>query len=140
MDGTKAARIRTCRACAYRVTRHPDFAGPHGYSTFCRYLAPDEIELHDTYYEGAETNCPAGYWKGLAAVDLEAEEATRAAEALERQRGDVGPVLAALVQGMDETEQVNRLLVAVEAGLIEPEIANEIVEAAIEPRAAKTAL
>lgn len=67
MNGRKKARIERCGRCRQRFTRHEKHAGPHGYSRFCG--AEDRpIELHDSYMEGPDSNCPLGYWADLEPV------------------------------------------------------------------------
>jgi len=136
MTGEKLARIRACHRCRYRITQHPDFAGPEGYSEFCTYpwfqaagVVPDRRgwrELSDTFMEGPQENCPAGYWAGLEPVDLEAERSKMHRRRLDAQRTRFKPLVAERLRGRPQEHVDDVLETLCALGALEPEIAVEI--------------
>ena len=126
MDGLKLARIRRCRACGeWRAA--PTWRWPH-----CVAAKP-EAEIDNAFTGGPESNCPRGTWQGLTPVDLAAEAAARSAARLARERALLGPVIAALVDGLDDEERIRRLGIAVVARLISPDLADAILARDIAP-------
>ncbi len=122
MDGTKMARIRRCHQCPHRSTRHADVRQwPH-----CD-CGGGDVELSDELLEGPDANCPAGYWLGLAPVDLEAERMAQEEEALEGNRQLYKPILqAAMPYIAAEADKESFLVDAVAAGSVDHVVAQEV--------------
>lgn len=53
---------------------------------------------------GPDSNCPCGFWAGLAPVDLEADAADQRERALDAQRRRLKPILSAALKHMPGTE------------------------------------
>jgi hypothetical protein len=128
MDGVKLARIRTCQSC--RFWRNAPASVWHWPKCWHASLGvpPD---LDNARLEGPDVNCPAGYWIGLPPIDLEAERQAAHAGRVEQERKSLGPVLAALLDGLAEEEKGKRLMLAVEAHMVTPEIAAEVTAGSI---------
>jgi len=127
MDGLKLARIRCCHACRFRIQKHADFAGPHGYSIFCCFHGSEPpAELHDAYMEGPDENCPCGYWKDLVPVDLEAEQEQARIRAGESQVKRLGPIVEVLTEGLEMDAIIPRLQQLVTDRVLLPEAAADI--------------
>jgi len=124
MSGTKLARIRRCHRCAHRITHHADVAR----WPFCIFRGyENRIELNDSYMEGPDENCPAGFWKDLPAVDLDAERQQARKRAIESEVRRLGPIVEALAETMTIAELIHRLEGIVAIGLMRAESATEIV-------------
>ena len=80
---------------------------------------PADLEISGQFLEGPEGNCPAGYWKALAPVDLEKVEAEREGCRDETQRKTLAPILRAALNASSATEKEREdiLVEAVKAGL-----------------------
>jgi len=126
--GAFQARIRRCAACEHRRNAHASVW------RWPRCIALDkELVLDNDFMAGPVDNCPLGLWRDLEPVDLDAERAAAGAKRLVRERQVLGPLVAALVRGLDEHEMTRRLLLPVRAGLILPETADAILEGDIQP-------
>jgi len=133
MNGRKKARIERCSRCRMRVTRHESHAGPHGYSRFCG-AEDSPIELHDSYMEGPDSNCPLGYWSGLDPVgpmDPQEWEEWNRTQVRDRVRQFRKPELKNRVQKIADLADIRAdvetaLAVLVAAGAVPGWLADEI--------------
>ena len=124
----KAARIRRCRTCEFWRSAHADvWRWPR-----CVADGTERLELDNAFMESGA--CPVGRWDGLVPVDVDAARAAVEARKEEFERTGIGPVVAALVEGLDETAKAERLDVVVSVGLLTPAVAAEIMEGKVEPR------
>jgi hypothetical protein len=125
MDETKLSRIRRCRECEHFISRPSQFAGANGFSAFCTYKSVAQ-ELHDAYMEGPDENCLAGYWTGLAPIDLADEREANKQRKLANQRANMAPLVQTQLEGHTQVEIDGMLDVLVALQVLEPEIAVEI--------------
>ncbi len=108
-----------------RSSRWTDFCARPG-------LEPQKwLNLTADIWNGSPSNCPAGYWEGLAA-EAPQELASRQEEAQsvlsKHQEMVFGPVLSLAMAGLGEEAVAGRLERMVEAGMLEPEAAVQIAE------------
>lgn len=67
MNGVKNARIQICDRCPHRNQKHEIRAGDGGFARYCE-ATGELIELHDTYLEGPDSNCPEGHWADRVSI------------------------------------------------------------------------
>ena len=120
--GVRTARMRRCHRCEYWVFRAPDiWHWPH-----CVYDANNHREVSDEFWGGPVGNCPAGYWKGLEPVDIEAEGREQQEAALAYQRQILKPlVMAALARVADARAKADFLVELVAGGNLPQALAEE---------------
>jgi len=134
--GTKLARIRRCHVCPLRITTFPEL---RKFSEFCTAPGFDperRLTLDDAFLEGAESNCPLGYWRGLTPVDLDAERAAQLARTRELTAKYLARIVdAVLVSTATRTELEEAVGRLTDAGIVtDEEVASDIVEAVDESR------
>ncbi len=91
MNGRKLARIRCCRLCRHRIDVAPPNHGPNGYPRFCTAPDGDPIEIHDSYVEGPDSNCPEGHWAERVSIDANGHAVRQCWPHEEADTQDCGP-------------------------------------------------
>lgn len=148
MNLIRLARRRRCDACEHRRTAHAGVApwpmcvfdateivsgvqGP-GSGVEPQALTPSSpqatsISLSDFYLDGPESNCPAGYWTGLAPVDPAADAAQMREHMLKIQRSMLKPLIGAALKHIPSAlDRASFLVETVRAHGVLPEIADEL--------------
>ncbi len=125
-EGLLAARKVTCRTCAYN---RMSYGWKMGHCTHGGHdVARGGMNVADgvPYMEGPEANCPAGYWRDLKLVDLDAARERQRQALVGMQRQTLRPALVAAFQGRPAKEIQDRLYAMVLDKLIESETAAEV--------------